>query len=123
LLTGRYQRRTAGKLAMVVTHILRCARPSALPDVPPRWGLTLALADTTLDWYLNIFRRVGKDGLWFERLTKTDAECRRYLSDAGHAVFHADENGRRGAGSEEGGLKVRLDGTCELAYFGLDARR
>jgi len=70
----------------------------------------------TLDWYRDIFRRVGQDWLWFGRLTKTDAELQALLSDADTQFFTLTKDGRDEALLE---LKFTADGTCELAYFGL----
>ena len=96
MLTDGYHDVPLGKLAMVVTHLeMREAAP--LRDVPAPEGVTLRALTPTLDWYRDIFRRVGQDWLWFGRLTKT-------------------KDGRDEALLE---LKFTADGTCELAYFGL----
>ena len=115
MLTDGYHDVPLGKLAMVVTHLeMREAAP--LRDVPAPEGLTLRALTPTLDWYRDIFRRVGKDWLWFGRLTKTDAELQALLSDADTQFFTLTKDGRDEALLE---LKFTADGTCELAYFGL----
>ena len=115
MLTDGYHDVPLGKLAMVVTHLeMREAAP--LRDVPAPEGLTLRALTPTLDWYRDIFRRVGKDWLWFGRLTKTDAELQALLSDADMRFFTLTKDGRDEALLE---LKFTADGTCELAYFGL----
>ena len=115
MLTDGYHDVPLGKLAMVVTHLeMREAAP--LRDVPAPEGVTLRALTTTLDWYRDIFRRVGQDWLWFGRLTKTDAELQALLSDADTQFFTLTKDGRDEALLE---LKFTADGTCELAYFGL----
>ena len=115
MLTDGYHDVPLGKLAMVVTHLeMREAAPSR--DVPAPEGVTLRALTPTLDWYRDIFRRVGQDWLWFGRLTKTDAELQALLSDADTQFFTLTKDGRDEALLE---LKFTADGTCELAYFGL----
>ena len=115
MLTDGYHDVPLGKLAMVVTHLeMREAAPSR--DVPAPEGVTLRALSPTLDWYRDIFRRVGQDWLWFGRLTKTDAELQALLSDADTQFFTLTKDGRDEALLE---LKFTADGTCELAYFGL----
>ena len=115
MLTDGYHDVPLGKLAMVVTHLeMREAAPSR--DVPAPEGVTLRALSPTLDWYRDIFRRVGQDWLWFGRLTKTDAELQALLSDADTQFFTLTKDGSDEALLE---LKFTADGTCELAYFGL----
>ena len=115
MLTDGYHDVPLGKLAMVVTHLeMREAAP--LRDVPAPEGVTLRALTPTLDWYRDIFRRVGQDWLWFGRLTKTDAELQALLSDADTQFFTLTKDGCDEALLE---LKFTADGTCELAYFGL----
>ena len=115
MLTDGYHDVPLGKLAMVVTHLeMREAAP--LRDVPAPEGVALRALPPTLDWYRDIFRRVGQDWLWFGRLTKTDAELQALLSDADTQFFTLTKDGRDEALLE---LKFTADGTCELAYFGL----
>lgn len=115
MLTDGYHDVPLGKLAMVVTHLeMREAAP--LRDVPAPEGVTLRALTPTLDWYRDIFRRVGQDWLWFGRLTKTDAELQALLSDADTQFFTLTKDGRDEALLE---LKFTAVGTCELAYFGL----
>ncbi len=115
MLTDGYHDVPLGKLAMVVTHLeMREAAP--LRDVPAPEGVTLRALTPTLDWYRDIFRRVGQDWLWFGRLTKTDAELQALLSDADTQFFTLTKDGSDEALLE---LKFTADGTCELAYCGL----
>ncbi|WP_323803327.1 GNAT family N-acetyltransferase [Sulfitobacter litoralis] len=115
MLTDGYHDVPLGKLAMVVTH-LEMREAALLRDVPAPEGLTLRALTPTLDWYRDIFRRVGQDWLWFGRLTKTDAELQALLSDADTQFFTLTKDGSDEALLE---LKFTADGTCELAYFGL----
>lgn len=104
-----------GKLAMVVTH-LEMRAPAPLREVSLPDGLRLQQVTPTLDWYRDIFRRVGQDWLWFGRLKKSDAELQAQLSDP-DTVFYTLTKDRQDEALLE--LKFTAEGTCELAYFGL----
>jgi GNAT superfamily N-acetyltransferase len=74
------------------------------------------LNDTHVDRYRALFRRVGERYLWFSRLALSDAELAAILRDdrvEAHALRHNGED----AGILE--LDFRMDGECELAFFGI----
>ena len=63
-----------GKIASLVTYLEMTEPPAprALPDGP---GLALRRVERPkLDWYRDLFRRIGTDWLWFGRLVMPDAE-------------------------------------------------
>jgi GNAT superfamily N-acetyltransferase len=106
----------AGKIASIVTSLEMLARPSERREINQH-GLQLHVASSAaLDWYREVYRRVGSDWLWFSRLQLSDDALSRILSDPQVEVYAA----RRGA--EDAGL-LELDfreaGICELAFFGL----
>ena len=106
----------AGKLAMVVTYLEMNAaapvRPVALPD-----GITFTRVTPTLDWYRDIFNRVGSQNwLWYGRLKMSDAELGAILGDPNIHFYTLQKDGRDEALLE---LDFRQSGECELAYFGL----
>tara|TARA_R110002033_G_C3850261_1_gene235585 strand:- start:608 stop:1201 length:594 start_codon:yes stop_codon:yes gene_type:complete len=105
-----------GKLAMVVTH-LEMRSPMPLRDVPTPAGIALRKVEPTLDWYRDIFDRVGsQDWLWYGRLKKSDAELQAILSADDTVFYTLTKNGHDEALLE---LKFNEDQECELAYFGL----
>ncbi|WP_372993574.1 GNAT family N-acetyltransferase [Sulfitobacter sp.] len=106
----------AGKLAMVVTH-LEMHSPAPVRDVPLPDGIALRQVTPTLDWYRDIFQRVGsQEWLWFGRLKMSDAELIAILNDPDVAFYTLSKDGQDEALLE---LDFRQNGECELAYFGL----
>jgi len=106
----------SGKIAMVVTLLeMRKAAPTreiALPN-----GVTLRKITPTLEWYRDIFRRVGaQDWLWFSRLKVSDTELGTILDDPDVAFYTLSKDGQDEALLE---LDFRQSGECELMYFGL----
>jgi len=105
----------AGHTASVVTHLemRRPPPPRPEPDLP----LDLRrVVSPTCDWYLRLFRAVGRDWLWFGRLEMLRAELAALLADPAVHV-HVPMDGAHEAGLLE--LDFRQPGACELAYFGL----
>lgn len=116
MLSDGYHDVPDGMLAMVVTH-LEMHEKAALRDVPPPEGFALRQVTPTLDWYRDVFRRVGaQEWLWFERLTYTNEKLRRIIADPDVQIFTLSKDGRDEALLE---LDFRTQGECELVYFGL----
>lgn len=116
MLTDGYHDVPAGKLAMVVTylemHKAAPTRPVTLPD-----GITFRRVTPTLDWYRDVFGRVGgQDWLWYGRLKMTDAALSAILDSEDVHIYTLQKDGRDEALLE---LDFRQSGECELAYFGL----
>lgn len=106
----------AGHLATVVTYLEMRARPAPRAeraDAP--WTLR-RVESPSLDWYRDLFRRVGTDWLWSSRLELSDAELRAILDDP-HIEVHALVQDGRDEGLLE--LDFRGPGECELGFFGL----
>lgn len=105
-----------GKIAAVVTHLQMFARPAKRP-VPQLTAQLVAHAKPHLDWYRDLFMRVGgQDWMWFSRMGMTDAELSAILHRDDVWVYSVQHNGR-----DEGMLELdfRAPGECELGYFGL----
>lgn len=106
----------AGKIASVVTYLEMTEAPPRrrVPDLP---GLALRRVDRPeLDWYRDLFRRVGADWLWFGRLAMPDAELLATIRHPAVEVWTVTEEGR-----EEGLLELdrRAPSDIELAYLGV----
>lgn len=105
-----------GKIAAVVTHLQMFARP-APRTVPPVAAQLIEHPKPDLEWYRDLFMRVGgQDWMWFSRLGMDD--------DALAAILHRDDVhvfSVRVDGRDEGMLELdfRESGACELGYFGL----
>ena len=107
----------AGKIAAVVTHLEMTERPALRPDPEGAWTLR-KMPSPDLDWFRDLYRRVGEEWLWFSRLQMADAELaaiiRSPMVDV-YALVHEDR--------DEGLLELdfREAGQCELAFFGVTA--
>ncbi|UOA33439.1 hypothetical protein DSM110093_03266 [Sulfitobacter sp. DSM 110093] len=104
-----------GKLGVVVTHLQMLEKPvlrdASLPD-----GVTFRQVTPTVDWFRDIFRRVGADWLWYGRLKLDDAALITVLQDPARDFYTLTRDGKDEALLE---LYFSEEGTCELAYFGL----
>lgn len=115
---GTY-RVAANKMPVIVTYLEMCARP-ALRDIPPPRGVTLRQITPTLDWYRDVFTRVGThDWMWYGRLKLPQAELMTVLEDPNVVFFTLSKDGTDEALLE---LDFRKPGECELAYFGLTSK-
>ena len=107
----------AGKIAAVVTHLEMTERPTLRPDPEGSWTLR-RVPSPDLDWFRDLYRRVGEEWLWFSRLQMADTELaaivRSPMVDV-YALVHEDR--------DEGLLELdfREAGQCELAFFGVNA--
>ncbi|KEJ90869.1 GNAT family N-acetyltransferase [Sulfitobacter donghicola] len=116
MLTDGFHPVPKGKLAMVVTH-LEMHAPATIKDVPLPDGISFRAVKPTLEWYRDVFTRVGAlEWLWFGRLKMSDAELQAILDDPNVSFFTLSKDGVDEALLE---LDFRADGECELAYFGL----
>jgi len=108
----------AGKIAAVVTHLEMTARPALRPDPPGAWTLRRVEAPG-LDWFRDLYRRVGEEWLWFSRLQMSDADLAAIVHSPLVEVYALVERG-----SDEGLLELdfREAGHCELSFFGVTAK-
>lgn len=130
-LTDGYHDVPAGKLAAVVTYLEMHAppaprgegtersdrgergEPSNRGDAP--WSLRRIDAPS-LDWYRDLYRRVGTEWLWSSRLELPERDLAAILGDS-RIEFHALVHDGRDEGLLE--LDFRAPVACELAFFGL----
>jgi GNAT superfamily N-acetyltransferase len=118
ILPDGYSDVPAGKIAAVVTHLEMTERPALRPDPEGAWALR-RVPSPDLDWFRDLYRRVGEEWLWFSRLQMADAELaaiiRSPMVDV-HALMHE--------GRDEGLLELdfREAGQCEHAFFGVTGK-
>ena len=117
ILPDGYSDVPAGKIAAVVTHLEMTERPALRDDPQGAWTLR-RVASPDLDWFRDLYRRVGEEWLWFSRLQMADAELAAIVHSPMvdvHALVHE--------GRDEGLLELdfREGGQCELAFFGVTA--
>lgn len=105
-----------GEIAAVVTSLEMRARPRPrpLPASPLR---LVRWREPSLAAYRTLFRRVGERWLWFSRLMLDDAALAAIIHDPAVEVYAVADR----AGVEIGLLELdfRIEGECEIAFFGL----
>jgi GNAT superfamily N-acetyltransferase len=118
ILPDGYSDVPAGKIAAVVTHLEMTTRPALRPDPPGTWSLRRVEAPD-LNWFRDLYRRVGEEWLWFSRLQMSDADLTTIIHSPLVEVYALLQDGR-----DEGLLELdfRESGQCELAFFGVTAK-
>ena len=108
----------AGKIAAVVTHLEMTERPALRQDAAGPWTLR-RIETADLNWFRDLYRRVGEEWLWFSRLQMNDADLAAIIHSPLVEVYALVEDGR-----DEGLLELdfRVAGQCELAFFGVTAK-
>jgi len=104
-----------GKIAAVTTHLEMTARPVPRPDPAGAWTIRHVNAPA-LDWYRDLYGRVGLPWLWVSRIRMPDVELAEIIQSPLmeiHALAHE--------GRDEGLLEMdfREPGQCEIVSFGL----
>lgn len=105
-----------GKLAAVVTSLQMFARPDPRPEQSTRGWALRRVERPGVDWYRELYRRVGQDWLWFSRMTMP-VESLAAILEAPAVEVYAFEVDVVPEGLLE--LDFRVPGECELAFFGL----
>ena len=118
ILPDGYSDVPAGKVAAIVTHLEMTARPAPRPDPAGIW--TLRRVETPpLDWFRDLYRRIGEEWLWVSRIRMPDAELAAHLHSPQLEVYALVDGGR-----DEGLLELdyREPGQCEIVMFGVTAK-
>jgi hypothetical protein len=123
MLPDGYSDVPAGKIAAVVTHLEMVARPTLPPDpkgADIKGGWTLRrVAHPDVEWFRELYLRVGAEWLWFARVRISDAELaakiQSPLVDIHALVFEGDDEGLLE-------LDFRQPGACEIGMFGVTAK-
>ena len=101
----------------VVTYLSLSAPPAHLPSMPSSPRLALMRAERIpLHFYRYLYRSVGGQWLWIERLQLEDADLSRKVHCEGIEIYVLYANGSP-AGYYE--LDFRTRARTNLAYFGL----
>ncbi len=107
-----------GKLASVVTSLEMLA-PAPARAEPSGLGLSLRrVAAPGADWYRALYARLGRDWLWFARLSMADPALLAILHDPKVWVFALEQDGAD-VGLLE--LDFRQQEEAEIVYFALAA--
>src|SRR3569833_2041595 len=118
ILSDGYSAVPAGKLAAVTTHVEMTARPAPRPDLAGAWMIRHVNAPA-LDWYRDLYGRVGGPWLWVSRIRLPAAELAATILSPSmeiHALAHE--------GRDEGLLEMDFSepGQCEIVSFGLTGK-
>jgi len=105
-----------GKIAAVVTYLEMRTPPPISPAPATSEFAVRRVSHPDLDWYRELYRRIGEPWLWFSRLRMSDDELRAILHDPAVDVFALSD-----AGADHGLLE--FDRRCfpeiELSFFGV----
>ena len=118
ILPDGYSDVPAGKIAAVVTHLEMLERPAPSDDHERTWLLRRVEAPP-LDWFRDLYRRVGEEWLWFSRAGMSDAELAGIIQAPLVDIYALVQDG-----CDEGLLELdfRTPGQCELAFFGVTGK-
>jgi GNAT superfamily N-acetyltransferase len=118
ILPDGYSDVPAGKIAAVVTHLEMTERPALPRDPAGAWTLRRVEAPA-LDWFRELYRRIGEEWLWFSRLRMPDAQLAAIVQSPSAEIYALVLDGR-----DEGLLHLdfRTAGQCELSMFGVTAK-
>jgi GNAT superfamily N-acetyltransferase len=118
ILPDGYSDVPAGKVAAIVTHLEMAARPTLPPDPVGTWMLR-KVTHPGLDWFRELYLRVGSEWLWFARISMADAELAARIQSPQVDVHALVFEGR-----DEGLLELdfRETGVCEIGMFGVTGK-
>ncbi len=105
-----------GKIAAVVTYLEMTIKPPAESELPPLPGDLRRVKNPDVEWYLEVYRRIGIDLLWFSRLFMPKEDIASIVTHPEHEVY-ALECGGLDEGLIE--LDFRTANYCELSFFGV----
>ena len=107
---------SSGKTASVVTHLQMFQRPTARAE-RSEVSWTFDRADlSSVERHRLLFRRVGENWLWTSRLQMSDEEIQDVLNDSLYEAYVFEAEGQEEGLAE---LDFRIEGECELSFFGL----
>ena len=93
ILPDGYSDVPAGKIAAIVTHLEMTARPAPRPDPSGTWSLR-RVETPPLDWFRDLYLRVGEEWLWFSRMRMPDAELADIIQSPLVEVYALVHDGR-----------------------------
>ncbi|MDA7946467.1 MAG: GNAT family N-acetyltransferase [Hyphomicrobiaceae bacterium] len=116
--TSQFTDIPAGKIAAIVTYLEMRSMPQRSEATPPLPGALRQIEQLDLDWYFDVYKRIGADLLWFSRLARSPDELASALTDPDYAVYMLEYEGQDEAILE---LDFREEGQCELTLFGVSS--
>jgi GNAT superfamily N-acetyltransferase len=103
------------ELAAVVTFLEMREPPSG--QVPKSSLSMRRIPDPDVDDYRQLFRRIGRDWLWFSRLIMSDDELSRIIRHEAVEIYVIVDELGTDIGMLE--LDFRKPGECEIAFIGI----
>jgi len=103
------------KIVTIETSLEMHGRPPERSALTPPGGRLVRLVNVTAAEYLDLYRAVGRDWLWFMRLALSEADLLAIVLDPLVEVYRLEA--LQGVGIVE--LDFRTPGECELVFFGL----
>jgi GNAT superfamily N-acetyltransferase len=115
ILPDGYSDVPTGKIAAIVTHLEMTARSLPRPDPVGAWSLR-RVDVPALDWFRDLYGRVGQPWLWISKIRMPDAELAGIIQSPLMEVYALSHAGR-----DEGlvELDFRQPGQCEIVSFGV----
>jgi len=107
-----------GKIAAIVTSLEMLAPPVLPPDPAGDWSVR-RVAQPGLDWYRDLYSRVGREWLWSQRLRMNDAELAATIRADGVEIYTLAHDSGDEALLE---LDFRNKNECELVLFGVTSK-
>jgi len=104
-----------GKIANVVTYLEMTAPADGPRAVRPDLSVRMHRSPD-LDWYRNLYRRVGEPWLWFSRLVMPEEELHELLADPATEIHVVERQGEPLGFAE---LSYAVPGEVEVAMFGV----
>ncbi|MGI9382192.1 MAG: GNAT family N-acetyltransferase, partial [Methyloligellaceae bacterium] len=77
----------SGKIAAIVTYLEMRSAPQMNDGAPPLPGSLRRIDAPEPDWYLDVYKRIGADLLWFSRLSGSREELMSTFGDPDYAVY------------------------------------
>lgn len=117
-MSGREGAKARGVIRSRVSYLEMCFAPSGPlnPPLPPEGFSVARVERPQVDWYRDLYDRIGENHLWTARKLFSDDQLAAILNDPGVEVY-ALRSGDGDAGYVE--LDFRDPKAVELAYFGI----
>jgi len=104
-------------ITSVITYLEMTERPTSPTPARPAQKIALLRAENpAVSYYQYLYREVGKDWLWWERLSMTDSDLEAIIQDEKVEIYTLFVGG---VPAGYGELDRRNSPDIELAYFGL----
>jgi GNAT superfamily N-acetyltransferase len=115
ILPDGYSDIPAGKIAAVVTHLEMTARSAPRPNPPGAWALR-KVEMPGVDWFRELYLRVGAEWMWFARVKMSTADLAKKIQSPRVDIYALVHEGR-----DEGLLELdfREAEACEIGMFGV----